>query len=306
MPGDRLSNEQTRGTVRQQPAAGLVKRPFLLAPVVLSLVAAPAAMAQGEAFGVNLRGTVNLRQFPANDPSQMGNIVGATISTYAMDFNTAGTLLYAVRNTDGSNLNLTFGTIDTSTGGFSPIADVTGLPVDAVPTGLSVDPTTETIYLSTAWELFTLNPVTGAATLIGDFGADLGIMIDIAVDNNGNMYGHNSGADALFSIDKTTGLATQIGLSHGMNANFAQGMDFDPTTNTLYAAIYISGGQGHYVSWDTTTGEVTVLADTLPFDVEMELAIRVPAPGALALVGLGGLVAVRRRRPAGLVRQTNP
>jgi len=73
-------------------------------------------------------------------------------------------------------------------------------------------------------------------------------------------------------------------------------MDFDPTTNTLYAAIYSGDGQGWYVSWDTTTGGITALADTLPFGVEMELAIRVPAPGALALVGLGGLVAARRRR----------
>jgi hypothetical protein len=273
-----------------------MKRVFLFAPVALALAGAPAALAQGEAFGVNLRGAVNLRQFPANDPSQMGNIIGTTINTYAIDFNTAGTALYAVRNTDASNPNLTLGTIDTLTGAFSPIADVSGLPSGTTPTGLSVDPTTETFYLSTGTTLYTLDPVTGVATTIGDFGSVPGIMIDIAVDNNGNMFGHGIGADALFSIDKTTGLATQVGPSHGFAANFAQGMDFDPTTNTLYAAIYVSGGVGHYVAWDTTTGEVTVLADTLPFNVEMELAIRVPAPGALALVGLGGLVAVRRRR----------
>jgi len=273
-----------------------MKRLFLFAPVALALAGAPAALAQGEVFAVNLHNPVNLRQFPANDPSQIGNIIGPTISTYAMDFNTAGTALYAIRNADASNPNPTLGTIDTLTGDFSPIANVTGVPSSRQLTGLSVDPTTETFYLSTDTTLYTLDPVTGVATTIGDFGSVPGIMIDIAVDNNGNLFGHGIGADALFSIDKTTGLATQIGSGHGMNATFAQGMDFDPTTNILYAAIYIASGQGYYVAWDTTTGGVTVLADTLPFNVEMELAIRVPAPGALALVGLGGLVAVRRRR----------
>lgn len=272
-----------------------MKRALLLAPVLLSFTATPAALAQGEVFAVNLRDTIDLRRFPVNDPSQIGTVIGPTISTYAMDFNAAGTSLYAVRNAGGGNLNPTLGTIDLATGAFAAIADVTGLPAGVAPTGLAIDPTTETFYLSTAWELYTLNPASGAATLIGDFGP-VGIMIDIAVDNFGNLYGHNIGADALFSIDKATAAVAQIGSGHGLDATFAQGMDFDPTTNTLYAAIYSGDGQGWYVSWDTTTGGITVLADTLPFGVEMELAIRVPAPGALALVGLGGLVAARRRR----------
>ena len=57
-------------------------------------------------------------------------------------------------------------------------------------------------------------------------------------------------------MNKTTGAATLVG-PIGINANFAQGMDFDWATNTLYATMYVGTGVGAYVAIDTTTGAPT-------------------------------------------------
>jgi len=58
-----------------------------------------------------------------------------------------------------------------------------------------------------------------------------------------------------------------------------------PTTDTWYHDVLINGVQD----------VVTAVPDGLKIDVAGTLAV-IPAPGALALVGLGGLVAARRRR----------
>jgi hypothetical protein len=204
------------------------------------------------------------------------------------------------------------GTIDTTTGVFAPGPSITGAGFNATSpaTGLSIDPTSETFFASKANELFTLNPVTGVATSVGNFldasGAPLGTVIDIAVDNFGQMYAHvlgtaALGGGALWRVDKTTGISTLVGTS-GVATGFAQGMDFDPTTNLLHAALYTSGGNGSYGTWDTTTGSWTqILAlsgfpDPTPNGRELEIAIRVPGPATASLLVLGAAAAMRRRR----------
>ena len=52
------------------------------------------------------------------------------------------------------------------------------------------------------------------------------VFIDLAMDCNGNLIGHNITDDALYEIDPENAEATLIG-SHGVPANFAQGMDFN-------------------------------------------------------------------------------
>ena len=71
------------------------------------------------------------------------------------------------------------------------------------------------------------------------------------------MYGHDIGADVLFTIDKTNGLTAVIGPT-GFNANYAQGMDFDWSDDTLYLWLYSSVTQ--FCSADLTTGACTGLS----------------------------------------------
>ena len=167
------------------------------------------------------------------------------------DFNTeyvvdypAGTL-YAVSTADGSAQSIG----NTGLGG-----NVTGIRWDS-----STGNAFAMAYDSGSGNscLNSLDLTTGATQQIGCASGTL--IIDIAIDPSGAMYGVDIISDALVAIDKTTGAAQAIG-SIGFNANFAQGMDFDAATGTLYLAGYdgdISSGGIYTV--DLTTGLATKL-----------------------------------------------
>src|SRR5688572_4587034 len=216
--------------------------------------------------------------------------------TFALDFDPTASTLYCINNTTRE-----LGTINPDTGDFTSIAAMSGIGATDNFLDLTIAPN-GTAYMAAAGAapglptLYTVNLATGAATAIAPFtGASL--IIDLAVDRDGILYGHDIGTDTLVSIDPTTAVVTTIG-PHGLAANFAQGMDVDWSTNTLYATIYTGGGTGRFVSWDTTTGAVTTLVDTTPWNMEMEMAVRSPIPGpaSAGLLGVAGLLALRRRR----------
>lgn len=88
-----------------------------------------------------------------------------------------------------------------------------------------------------------------------------------------------------------------VGELSGFNANFAQGMDFDNATGTLYGCIYTGGGSNVYGTWDTTTGEVTPLNVDEPLG-EWECAIPNPCPDLeLTLSKSASPTTARSRRP---------
>ena len=189
---------------------------------------------------------------------------------FAMDFDPTGTTLYAIRETTPRQL----GTLDTSDGSFTQIAELGGTGNEQV-TGLAIDPISGVAYLSTAHgnngTLYTLDLATGEASPIGDFGVHL--MIDIAMNCRGELYGHSIDEDALYSIDPATGVATLIGDS-GLNANFAQGMDFNNADGKLYAAVYFGGGNYVYGTFNIQTGELDPLGSN---DLRGEWEIAIPA-----------------------------
>jgi hypothetical protein len=266
-----------------------------LAIVCLLLVGASVANA-GTVYALDLRATPNrLLSFPVAAPAN-NFVANVTIDSYAMDFNSLGTTLYAV------NVAAPFaiGTLNTTTGAYTSNATITGLAAADSITGLSVDPTSETFYLSAnnagVNNLYTLNPATGAATFVATMGSTSELYIDIAIGPTGQMYAHDILTDSLYSINKLTGASTLVGLT-GHLANFAQGMDFDFADGNLYGTVYTGGGTGKFVRFDLTTGAGIVLADTTPWNSEMEMAINspIPEPASLLLIGLGGLALLRRR-----------
>ncbi len=285
-------------------------RYFLVASFALML--SSSAFAQSTTYALDLRfaATSNLFSFPVNTPlvqTQIGPVGGLPYTTFAMDFDSAGTTLHIVNNTP--TVSFEMGTLNTSTGVYTSGPAITGPLAGVGHSGLSVDPTTETFFVSTTSSLFTVDPITGASTAVGGFtgltptSAPIGLIIDIAVSPSGQMFGHDISNDALWSIDKTTGAGTFIGFS-GLAGNFAQGMDFDPATGLLYAAIYTGGGTGSYGTWDTTSGVFTQILDLPSFPDpsangrELELAISaVPEPHfLLALAGILGFSIFFRRR----------
>ena len=81
---------------------------------------------------------------------------------------------------------------------------------------LFYNPSDGTLYGGSITDLYTINQVTGAATLVGPYGTvgGSGWLISLDCDNAGNTYGYNidNAANAiLYSVNLATGAATAIG-----------------------------------------------------------------------------------------------
>lgn len=179
--------------------------------------------------------------------------------------------------------------------------------------------------------LYTINTVTGAATLVGSHGVSdmFGLGLNEA---NGIMYGTQfSGGSGIFTIDQSTGAATQIGNSPGgiggltyvngfgllgthdgggeilrvnpdgtttqisAGAGFIDDSDiaYDSSTGLMWAVDW----SGNVFSYDTNNSfaRTSVLSGQGAHD-GMALISTVPEPASVAAVGLGGLALLLRRR----------
>ena len=126
-------------------------------------------------------------------------------------------------------------------------------------TGLAAAPNGTLFAVSSSGsvsKLYTINPTTGAATLVGQV-SNGGLIIGIAINAAGDMYGVDIAADTLVRIDKTTGAGTVVG-SIGFDANYAQDLAFDKDNNVLYLAAYNnSSSRAELRVADTATGNTT-------------------------------------------------
>jgi subtilisin family serine protease len=170
-----------------------------------------------------------------------GDFINGDFSTlYVIDY--ATNMLYAV---------------DTTSGAVTPIGSSTPRSGETW-TGMS-GATDGTMYASstniTRSTLYTVDLGTGAVTEIGEI-TNAPAIIDIAVTPAGLMYGVDIVNDNLIAIDPSTGAGTIIGYI-GFNANYAQGMDFEETSGTLYMAAYSASGDLRIV--DPATGNTTVV-----------------------------------------------
>ncbi len=127
-------------------------------------------------------------------------------------------------------------------------------------TGMAVDPTTGDVYGSTCdiatSDLYQLDVLTGNATLIGTI-TNSPCTIGIAIDGTGQMYGYDIVDDTFLSIDKASGAGTVVG-PLGFDANFGQGMAWDPATDQILLAAFNNGTfQGELRLADRATGGTT-------------------------------------------------
>ena len=134
-----------------------------------------------------------------------------------------------------------------------------GTGISSYINGMACDKTTGAMYGLYNNTIYSVDLNSGAFTEIGPIGNTGGLMIGIAIDGDGNMWAHDLGLDAIWSIDKTTGVGTSVG-STGFNANYAQGMAYDPITDAVYLAAF--NGSNFYYELrlvDTSTGATTLL-----------------------------------------------
>lgn len=124
-------------------------------------------------------------------------------------------------------------------------------------------------------------------TEIGETG--LSQFIGIALNPvNGLLYGYDSSTEALYTIDTEDGSTSLIGAS-GLNLGAIGGMDFSADGSILL----LSNGSNLFTV-DLMSGSLTA-AGNIGLN-SSALSYRVPSPGTVALLGLGGLAAARRRR----------
>jgi hypothetical protein len=178
-----------------------------------------------------------------------------TANVFAMEHDNSTGVLWALNNDTRE-----VGTINKTTGAFTATATISGIPAGETLSGLTFQTGSSTFYVSgttgTVSNLYTLNGATGAATLVGAMGTAL--VIDIAINDSGQMYSHDIGTDSIYSVNTATGAATLIGAT-GVNANFAQGMESDKTANVLYAWLYMGAGVNQFATTNTATGAATTV-----------------------------------------------
>ena len=158
-------------------------------------------------------------------------------SAFAGDFDANGNLY--IIDADDSNLKM----VDILTGEGTVVGYASAMGGQSW-TGMACNKATGVMYavstdVSESY-LYTINLTTGAATVIGATGVE-GI-IDIACDGAGAIYANCIVNDAIFQLDPATGASTYIGLT-GYDANYAQGMAWDPATDQIFLAAYGSSGE---------------------------------------------------------------
>ena len=150
--------------------------------------------------------------------------------------------MFIIHSEDRDIAEKTFSVVDLSTGNVKNLGTSILKNDETYFNELAVDPTDGTFYACSRTHLYSIDPSNGESTEIGAFGVDGSIMIAIAIDDNGNMFGHEITSDQIFSINKETGQATVIGPT-GIDANYAQGMDYDHEGGRLIMAAYLWDGE---------------------------------------------------------------
>jgi hypothetical protein len=194
-------------------------------------------------FGDVVQGTTGIVKSYLNTPGNLNWLSTSSRTLFGAARSTSG-IYYGLEYVAAGSGNLV--TIDTSNGNINTVAQLTGLGAGHVVTGMAWDKTASTMYVvsidGVIGRLYTINLTTGSLTTVAASMSGSTFPIDIAINNSGVMYSCDVNSDALNIINKTTGAATQVG-PLGININFAQGMAFDPETDSLFLAAYTDAGK---------------------------------------------------------------
>ncbi|MGO3182242.1 MAG: GEVED domain-containing protein [Aequorivita sp.] len=221
----------------------------------------------GDAYAIN-NSTEMFGSFDSTDPSVFNNIGASGVNTN--DFENAGAMdpndpntIYVLDNAD----NLF--SVDATTGDYTAMGSITA-PNGEDWIGMEFDTTDGTLYglsgvIDVSSTLSVIDIDAMSSTPVGGAGA-AGIMgvIALAIDGDGVIYAHDISDDAIYTIDKATGVGTFLG-DTGFDANYGQGMAYDQATNTIFlTAFNNSAFDSELRTLDTATGATTIVGPLEP------------------------------------------
>ncbi|MDX9734408.1 MAG: carboxypeptidase regulatory-like domain-containing protein [Thermoanaerobaculia bacterium] len=229
------------------------------------------------AYGVDLYPGGNFVSWADASVPGAWNVVAPAASYFGGDFINGDFSTLYVLDYDTNQL----ASIDTATGAATVIGAATpnagqnwtGLA--GAPGGVLYASSTDCGGAST---LYTIDTATGHPTVVGPI-TNTDCLIALAANGDGELFAVDLGSDSLLSIDPATGAGTVVG-PLGFDANYAQGMDFDEESGTLYWAAY--GSSGELRAIDTATG-ASYLIGAFPGGAEVDSF-------AIAAGGGGGTV----------------
>jgi hypothetical protein len=270
---------------------------------LLALAVAGAAQAE-IVFATTSQGF--LVSFDSSSPSNI--IAGIAItglqsneSLMGIDFRPANGQLYGLGNSNRVySINTTTGVATAVGGAFTPALNGSSFSFD-------FNPTIDRIrVVSDANTNLVLNPNDGSVQLAAtnvfygpadpNFGADPNVIHSAYTSPAGQLYGIDTGLDILVTQANNAGTLSTVG-PLGVQLHGLGGFDISSGTGVAYIAGATEGSSlSSFFSVNLLTGAATNLGEIGAGAAFITGIAVIPAPGALALLGLGTLIATRRRR----------
>ncbi len=252
-----------------------------------------AGLTAGQLFGVNSgEGGQFLVMIDKTDGS-VTNLGPTGITIDGLAFS-PGNVLYAADNTSAMLV-----TLDTVTGA---VSDVIGPFFAGTIEGLAFHPTTGALYGIDVSDdvLVSIDTNTGEAVKIGSFGGPASMAGLTWSADGSTLYGVDWSDGGLYEIDSNTGQAQIVGFGDAGGAGGPLGLATDPTDGLLYTAEWQDGADMTLATVSTADGSRQHVGTMFGAPQIEGLAFTVPAPGALAVLGLAGLTLGYRRRRVSL------
>jgi hypothetical protein len=248
---------------------------------------AMSAHAQNDVYAVQFNtgdngfGVINLMNGDFTQIADLGSTLYNDIA-YAPD----GTL-YGLANNGASLV-----TFDSTTGDVTPVASLGGSGIESI----AFNPNNGALFGASESGLYTIDPTTGQASYIGDFGSPYGCNLwqNIRFDSDGNLYlsntGDGSGTD-IYQINTTTGSATFEGevdgysdlilengsqYMYGVSIPSINGADAQPVLVSFNLGSFVAGGTNADGSINQIS--VTMVGSGGDFPVNFNFSGNVPNP----------------------------
>jgi subtilisin family serine protease len=151
--------------------------------------------------------------------------------------------------------------IDTANGAQQLIGAAVA-PAGYIWSGLAWDPVGRDLYAlasaAAGSKLYLVDPFSAALSFVTN--VNIGQTEWLAISNKGTLY-TMSDNNFIYRINKSTGVATALPKSVGMDVNYEQDADFDPITDSLYLStiIQFQGVVGELRTADTIIGSTTLI-----------------------------------------------